>query len=102
MEKVRQTTHDRLNVSNSKLEKTITEKEDLILKLQKTIDEVIVLRGILPICSLCKKIRDDDGYWHQVESYVRSHSEADFTHGICPDCMKELYPDIKIRGNNKE
>ena len=95
MEKVRQAIQDRLNISNLKLETTVAEKEDLIRKLQKTIDEVTVLRGILPICSQCKKIRDDKGYWHQVESYVRSHSEADFTHSICPECIGKLYPDMK-------
>lgn len=102
MEKVRQAIQDRLNISNSKLSKTITEKEHLIDKLQKTIDEVTVLRGILPICSQCKKIRDDKGYWHQVESYVRTHSEADFTHGICPECMGELYPYVGIRGKKQQ
>jgi hypothetical protein len=102
MEKVRQITQDQLNISNSKLEKTITEKEHLIEKLQKTIDEVRVLRGILPLCSQCKKIRDDKGYWHQVESYVSAHSEAGFTHGLCPECIRELYPYVKIRGKNKE
>lgn len=95
MEKVRQAMQDRLNISNSKLEKTITEKEDLIRKLQKTIDEVAVLRGILPICSQCKKIRDDKGYWHQVETYFRVHSGADFTHSLCPECIEKLYPDIR-------
>ncbi|MBN2688780.1 MAG: hypothetical protein JXR85_11495 [Deltaproteobacteria bacterium] len=95
MEKVRRATQDQLNSLTSKLAGTISEKEDLIQELQNTIDEVTVLRGILPICSQCKKIRDDKGYWHQVEAYVRTHSEADFTHGLCPDCMRELYPDMK-------
>jgi hypothetical protein len=49
---------------------------------------------MLPICSSCKKIRDDEGYWQQIEEYIRDHSEADFTHGICNDCVKELYPDF--------
>ncbi|MBN2514970.1 MAG: hypothetical protein JXC33_02940 [Deltaproteobacteria bacterium] len=102
MEKVRQAIQDRLNISKSKLEKTIAEKEHLIQKLQKTIDEVTVLRGILPICSHCKKIWDDKGYRHQVESYFSTHSEAGFTHGICPECMKELYPYVKIPGKNQE
>lgn len=55
-------------------------------------DQVNSLKGLLPICSSCKKIRDDEGYWHQVEEYVKRHSEAEFSHGICPDCMKRLYP----------
>jgi PAS domain S-box-containing protein len=58
---------------------------------KRTEAEVKKLRGLLPICSSCKKIRDDQGYWHQVEAYIRDHSEADFTHSICPDCGKKLY-----------
>ena len=69
-------------------------KEELILNLQKALAEVKKLSGMLPICSSCKKIRDDDGYWQQIEEYIRDHSEADFTHGICNDCVKELYPDL--------
>ena len=53
---------------------------------------VKVLSGLLPVCASCKKIRDDKGYWNQIETYVRDHSEADFSHGMCPDCMKRLYP----------
>ena len=52
---------------------------------------VKVLSGMLPICCSCKKIRDDNGYWEQVEVYVRDHSEAEFSHGICPECMEKLY-----------
>jgi PAS domain S-box-containing protein len=61
-------------------------------RLQQALDEVRTLRGIVPICANCKKIRDDKGYWNQVEVYVRDHTEAEFSHGICPDCAKELYP----------
>jgi hypothetical protein len=57
--------------------------------------EIKILRGFLPICSSCKKIRDDDGYWNQIESYIHSHSEAQFSHGICPDCFKKHYPDYE-------
>jgi len=56
--------------------------------------EIKRLRGMLPICSSCKKIRDDKGYWNQIESYISAHSEAEFSHGICPDCFKKLYPDV--------
>jgi PAS domain S-box-containing protein len=70
------------------------EKENLILDLQKALFEVKTLRGILPICANCKKIRDDKGYWNQVESYVRDHTEATFSHSICPECAKKLYPDL--------
>jgi len=59
---------------------------------QRLLGEVYTLRGILPICSYCKQIRDDRGYWHEVETYIRQHSEADFTHGICPDCIAKYFP----------
>ena len=65
------------------------------IDLEKALTEVAELKGIIPICASCKKIRDDKGYWHQVESYISSHSKADFSHGICPDCMKRLYPEFK-------
>ncbi len=57
-------------------------------------DEVRQLSGLLPICANCKRIRDDSGYWHQVENYIKSHTEAEFTHGICPECMRQLYPRV--------
>lgn len=63
-------------------------------RLQKALDDVRTLRGIVPICSSCKKIRDDKGYWKQVENYLTEHSEAQFSHGICPDCMKKFYPEF--------
>ena len=68
-------------------------KEQLITDLQNALSEVKKLSGMLPICSSCKKIRDDEGYWQQIEEYIRDHSEADFTHGICNECVKELYPE---------
>ena len=73
------------------LEKRVNERT---LKLEKALDEIKTLTGILPICSFCKKIRDDKGYWEQVEVYINKHSEADFSHSICPKCMKEKYPDL--------
>lgn len=63
-------------------------------ELQTTLDQVKTLSGLLPICASCKKIRDDSGYWQQVEVYLQEHSEAEFTHGFCPDCLTELYPDF--------
>jgi HAMP domain-containing protein len=69
------------------------EREKLILQLQESLSKVKVLSGMLPICSSCKKIRDDKGYWSQIESYIRDHSDAEFSHGICPDCAKKLYPE---------
>jgi c-di-GMP phosphodiesterase Gmr len=63
-------------------------------KLEKAIAEIKKLSGMLPICASCKKIRDDKGYWKQIESYISDHSEAVFSHGICPDCAKKLYEDL--------
>jgi PAS domain S-box-containing protein len=68
------------------------DREQLIKKLQDALDKIKTLRGIIPICASCKKIRDDKGYWNQLENYIKEHSEADFSHGICPDCAKKLYP----------
>ena len=70
------------------------ERERLIEKLQESLDTIKTLRGILPICASCKMIRDDKGYWNQVEVYIRDHTEAEFSHGICPDCAKKLYPEF--------
>lgn len=72
------------------------EKEELIKELEATLSQVKQLSGLLPICAECKKIRDDKGYWNQIESYIKNHSEAKFSHGICPDCAKKLYPDLPI------
>ena len=69
------------------------ERERLIVELQGALAKIKRLSGLLPICSSCKKIRDDQGYWQQVEVYLWDHSEAEFTHGLCPDCVKRLYPD---------
>jgi PAS domain S-box-containing protein len=71
------------------------DREKLIDKLQDALAKIKTLRGIIPICAACKKIRDDKGYWNQLESYIKEHSEADFSHGICPECAKELYPELE-------
>jgi phosphoserine phosphatase RsbU/P len=63
-------------------------------ELEKALEEVKVLRGFISICSSCKKIRNDEGKWEQLEAYIQQHSEALFSHGICTDCMKKLYPDF--------
>ena len=68
----------------------------LSLKIKcDSLEQIKVLKGLLPICASCKKIRDDNGYWSQIESYIHENSEAEFSHGICPDCFRELYPDIE-------
>jgi len=65
-----------------------------VAALQDALEQIKTLRGILPICSVCKKIRNDSGYWEQVEQYICEHSEAGFSHGICPDCLRKEYPDL--------
>lgn len=73
--------------------KAAEERERLIGELQSALSRVKTLSGLLPICASCKKIRDDRGYWNQIEGYIRSHAEVEFTHGICPDCLSRLYPE---------
>jgi len=70
------------------------EQERLILELQDALSRVKTLKGLLPICASCRKIRNDQGYWTSVEAYILQHSDAEFTHGICPDCARKLYPDF--------
>jgi len=69
------------------------EREKFILELRDALSKIKTLSGMLPICSSCKKIRDDKGYWNQIESYIKHHSEAEFSHSICPECVKILYPE---------
>ena len=71
----------------SRLEKTSQ-------RLQGALDNIKTLEGLLPICANCKNIRDDDGYWQQVEVYIRQNSNAKFSHSICPECAHQLYPDL--------
>lgn len=99
-EKVKERTAELLK-TNEHLVMEITEREraeqelaKLVGELQEALAKVKTLSGLLPICASCKKIRDDKGYWTQVEVYVRDHSEADFTHSICPECAARLYPDF--------
>ncbi len=80
------------DISNRKqIEK---ERDRLIENLKKALDEIQTLKGIVPICASCKKIRDDKGYWKHVETFIQEHSQAEFSHGICPDCQHELYPEF--------
>jgi hypothetical protein len=77
------------------LRKQLEEQRDHYVKeLQEALEHVQTLSGLLPICAKCKKIRDDRGYWQQVEGYIMEHSSARFTHGLCPDCMTRTYPDF--------
>ena len=88
--------HIELKMSRDNLRK-------LNLELQTALDQIKTLKGLVPICANCKKIRDDDGYWQEVEHYVAARTEADFSHGICPGCLEELYPHIyeKMEKNGK-
>ena len=63
-------------------------------RLRKALDKIKRLQGILPICASCKNIRDDKGYWHEVETYICEHSIAEFSHSICPRCLRKLYPEF--------
>ncbi|CAD7846555.1 MAG: hypothetical protein [Olavius algarvensis Delta 4 endosymbiont] len=72
------------------------EREKMVLELKAALADVKILSGLLPICAVCKKIRDDKGYWNQIEAYIHKHSGTRFSHGICPDCAHELYPDLDL------
>lgn len=83
-----------LEQANEMLRVEIAERRQLILQLQEALARVKTLSGLLPICAWCKKIRDDKGYWNHVEAYIADHTEAGFTHGICPDCAKRFKENI--------
>jgi FixJ family two-component response regulator len=86
---------DKNGISAVLLERSIryaVERARLVRELQDALDQIKTLNGLLPICASCKKIRDDSGYWNQLESYVEKHSGAQFSHSICPECMQKLYP----------
>jgi phosphoserine phosphatase RsbU/P len=75
-----------------RLKREIERRKAREKELEQALGEIKVLRGLLPICSHCKKIRDEKGKWHPVEGYIRDHSNADFSHGICPECLNKYYP----------
>lgn len=83
----------KVQLVNGDLEQSVAELELKNEALQEALAKVKLLSGLLPICAWCKKVRNDAGYWNEIESYISQHSEADFTHGICPGCIKDLYPD---------
>ena len=93
-EKVRRERHSKVELIDyvAALKQAEKERESLIQQLQDALTKVKVLQGILPICARCKKIRDGKGDWHAMESYIREHSDADFSHGVCPECLNKLYP----------
>jgi PAS domain S-box-containing protein len=84
----RKRAEEQIRALNAELEQRV------IAQLQEAIANIKTLSGMLPICAACKKIRDDSGYWNQIETYIREHSEADFSHSICPDCSQELYSEL--------
>ena len=86
-------------IAGHMLDKKEKEQQELIRNLKRALLEIKTLQGIVPICSFCKKIRDDKGFWSQVESYVSHHTDAQFSHGVCPDCQEEHYPEFF---NNKK
>jgi PAS domain S-box-containing protein len=92
-----------LKKHEDELEKLVRQRtaalESANSKLQVVLCKAKLLSGMLPICASCKKIRDDEGYWNQIEEYIKTHSEAEFTHSICGECSEKLYPDLKL---NKE
>jgi hypothetical protein len=89
LEAANQTLIQNLTTARDELEHHVEERT---IELREALSKVKVLSGLLPICSSCKKIRDDQGYWNQMELYIHEHSEAEFTHSICPECAKKLFP----------
>ena len=93
---------DRLQILDllfSTYENTLQQKQELEItnkELKEALETIKILKGLIPICSNCKKIRYDKGYWNHIEAYIQEHSEAEFSHGICPECAKQLYPDLDL------
>ncbi|MGR3177220.1 MAG: response regulator [Candidatus Anammoxibacter sp.] len=91
-----------LDLLFSSFETAVQKNEELILankKLKNAVDTVQALKGLIPICANCKKIRNDKGFWQQVEVYIAEHTDAQFTHGICPECSVSLYPELDLTGH---
>lgn len=87
---------DALNQKNQELVASKTNLEENLKRLEEASRNIKILSGLIPICASCKKIRDDEGYWHQIEQYINEHSDAVFSHGLCPACAKKMYPDMKL------
>jgi hypothetical protein len=88
-EKLHEQIRERLKAEN--------EKEKLIIKLQDALEVVKQMTGLIPICTYCHKIRDDSGYWKHFETYLKEHSDAEFSHGLCPDCTEKFYPELNYK-----
>lgn len=80
--------------------KAEADRERLIGELREALENVKTLEGLIPICASCKKVRDDKGYWSQIEAYISRHSGAEFSHGLCPECARKLYPELRSRERN--
>ncbi len=96
-----------INRDVTELRRAEAERESVIAELKNALSEVRTLSGLLPICAGCKKIRDDGGYWNKIESYIESHTSAQFSHGLCPDCMGDYFPGVssakgKVENEQKE
>jgi len=91
-----QKVNEEIKIEVEERKRAQVEKDRLIIELKEALSKVKQLSGLLPICSHCKKVRDDNGYWNQIEAYIRDRSEAEFSHGICQECAKKYYPDMEI------
>ena len=91
-----QKANEEIKIEVEERKRAQVEKDRLIIELKEALSKVKQLSGLLPICSHCKKIRDDNGYWNQIESYIHDHSEAAFSHSICQECAKKYYPDMDL------
>jgi len=97
-----ETANRQLQLEIEKRNRIEAERQKLLKRLQEALARIRTLGGLIPICASCKKVRDDQGYWNQIEEYVKRHSYAEFSHGVCPDCMKKLYPDFSQKSESSD
>jgi len=95
--------YDRQHARLLSVQKTLRDTNDVLEikndELEKSLNEIKVLKGILPLCAHCRKVRDTEGYWKQLEAYISEHSEAEFSHGICENCAQEHFPGVSLEKN---
>jgi hypothetical protein len=87
---------EKLRDTNGYIILPVREQKKLIAELQEALASIKTLKGLLPICASCKKVRDDKGYWNQIEVYIRERSDAEFSHGLCPDCAQRYYDQLAL------
>jgi len=92
---------ERIKKAEDALREKEKQQERLIAKLQEALAEIKTLKGFIPICASCKKIRDDEGYWNQLESYISKHTDAVFSHGICPECAEKFRTELRNHEKQK-